>query len=99
MHLVAFMQEHIRLELVEPSSGHTLNGIAFNLAAKFGTVKSGKPFDIVFNIEENSYNSNSVQLIAKDIKASEDNKIGEILAMIIRSKDDDVVAEGLEIIL
>ena len=97
--LVGKQQEHIRLELVDPATGYTHNGIAFNMASKFDIVKSGRPFDVVYNIEENSYNNNCIQLLTKDIKVSEDNNIGEILAMIIRSKDDDVVAEGLEIIL
>ena len=84
--------EHIRLELVDNETNFTHNGIAFNMAEKFDIVKSGKPFDIVFTIEENTYSNNNIQLLVKDIKESETNNIASVLALLIKSKDDgDVV--------
>ena len=86
--------EHIRLEMVDPENNFQHNGIAFNLADKFDIVKSGKPFDIVFTIEENTYNSNNIQFLVKDIKESETNSIASVLAQLIRSKDDTVTIDS-----
>lgn len=94
--LVGKELEHIRLELVDPESGFTHNGIAFNLAEKFPLVQSGKPIDIVYSIEENTYSNNNIQLLVKDIKLSEANSIGSILANIIRSKYDEVTDINLQ---
>ena len=94
--LVGRNNEHIRLEMSDPETGFAHNGIAFNMAEKFDIVKSGKPFDVVFSIEENTYNSNNIQLLVKDIKLSESNNIASVLAQLIRSKDDSVdVGQGL----
>ncbi|MBQ0057363.1 MAG: single-stranded-DNA-specific exonuclease RecJ [Bacteroidales bacterium] len=88
--LVGRDNEHIRLEMVDPETNFTHNGIAFNLADKLDIVKSGKPFDVVFSIEENTYNNSNIQLLVKDIKMSETNNIAAVLAQLIRSKDDAV---------
>ena len=90
--LVGRELEHIRLELVDPDTGFTHNGIAFNMAEKYDIIKSGKPFDIVYTVEENTYANNNIQLLVKDIKESENNSIASVLALLIKSKDDgDVV--------
>lgn len=89
--LVGRDNEHIRLELVDPDTGFTHNGIAFNQAAKLDIVKSGKPFDIVYTVEENTYSNNNIQLLVKDIKASETNNIASVLSLLIKTKDDDAV--------
>lgn len=90
--LVGKELEHIRLEMYDPETNFTHSGIAFNMADKFDIVKSGKPFDIVFTIEENTYSNNNIQLLVKDIKESETNNIASVLALLIHSKDDgDVV--------
>ncbi len=70
--LVGKDSEHIRLELVDPETNTTQNGIAFNAAEKIEIIKSGKPFDIIYTIEENTYVNNCVQLLVKDIKYSDD---------------------------
>lgn len=92
--LVGRDSEHIRLELVDPETGFTHNGIAFNQAEKFSIIKSGKPFDIVYTVEENTYSSNNIQLLVKDIKASESNNIASVLSLLIKSKDDAVAIGG-----
>ena len=96
--LVGKEMEHIRLEVVDPVTNFTHNGIAFGQADKFDIVKSGKPFDIVFTIEENTFNQNSIQLLIKDIKESESNNISAVLSLLIRNtKDDaDVIGENLQ---
>lgn len=88
--LVGRENEHIRMEMYDPETNFSHNGIAFNLADKFDIVKSGKPFDVVFTIEENSYNNNNIQLLVKDIKMSETNTIASVLSLLIKSKDDAV---------
>jgi len=92
--LVGRENEHIRLEMVDPETNFTHNGIAFNLSDKLDIVKSGKPFDIVFSIEENTYNNNNIQLLVKDIKSSETNSIASVLSLLIKSKDDAVAIDA-----
>jgi len=87
--LVGKDQEHIRLEMVDPATNFTHNGIAFNQASKFDIIKSGKPFDVVFTIEENTFSQNNIQLLVKDIKESETNNIAAVLSLLIRNTKDD----------
>lgn len=95
--LVGKELEHIRMEMVDPLTGFTHNGIAFNQAEKFDIVKSGKPFDIIFSVEENTFSQNNIQLLVKDIKESETNNISAVLSLLIKNtKDDaDVIGENL----
>ena len=67
--LVGKNLEHIKLELVDDSSGKVFNGIAFNMAGYFEHIRSGKPFDICDTIEENKHRNDttSVQLLVKQI--------------------------------
>ena len=67
--LVGKNLEHIKLELVDDSSGKVFNGIAFNMAGYFEHIRSGKPFDICYTIEENKHRNDttSVQLLVKQI--------------------------------
>lgn len=67
--LVGRSLEHIKLEVVDDTSGKVFNGIAFNAAAHFDHIHSGRPFDICYTIEENKRKgSQSIQLLIKDIK-------------------------------
>ncbi|MDE5636025.1 MAG: DHH family phosphoesterase, partial [Muribaculaceae bacterium] len=62
--LVGRSLEHIKLELVDNTSGKVLNGIAFNMSKYFDHITAGKPFDICYTIEENKRKtSHSVQLL------------------------------------
>ncbi|MFX8637061.1 hypothetical protein ABTM28_19850, partial [Acinetobacter baumannii] len=46
----------------------TFSGIGFNLAEKFPILQSGKPFDIVFTIDENEWQGQkSLQLKVIDL--------------------------------
>ena len=71
--LVGKNLEHIKLELVDNTSGKVLNGIAFNMSDRFDYIKSGKPFDICYTIEENKHanKSNYYQLLVKEINTYE----------------------------
>ncbi len=67
--LVGKQLEHIKLELVDNTSGKVINGIAFNMAEHFQYIHECKPFDICYTIEENKHpnTANSVQLLVKEI--------------------------------
>lgn len=68
--LVGRNLEHIKLELVDNSSGKVMNGIAFNMSNFFAHIKSGESFDICYTIEENKHinNPNNYQLFVKEIR-------------------------------
>ncbi len=66
--LVGKLGEHIKLEVVDDTSGKVFNGIAFNSAEFFDHIHSGKPFDICYTIEENKHKGGSaIQLFVKEI--------------------------------
>jgi single-stranded-DNA-specific exonuclease len=67
-------QEHIKLELVDSKSAVVMNGIAFGQSAAARYIKSKRSFDIVYNIEENTYKRGEVQLQIEDISPSEDER-------------------------
>lgn len=67
--LVGREMEHIKLELIDDTITHPINAIAFNMESHYQTIKSGKPFDICYTVEENTYNNTtSIQLLIKDIR-------------------------------
>mgnify|MGYP000770091694 FL=1 len=53
--LVGKNLEHIKLELVDDTSGKVFNGIAFNMSQYFEHIHARKPFDICFTIEDNKH--------------------------------------------
>jgi len=67
--LVGRNLEHVKLELVDNTSGKVLSGIAFNAAKHFDHIHAGKPFDICFTIEENRRHraADDIQLLIKEI--------------------------------
>ncbi|MBP3638334.1 MAG: single-stranded-DNA-specific exonuclease RecJ [Muribaculaceae bacterium] len=67
--LVGKNLEHIKLELVDDTSGKVINGIAFNMAPYFKHISSGAPFNICYTIEENKHRNatSSLQLLVKQI--------------------------------
>jgi single-stranded-DNA-specific exonuclease len=71
--LVGRELEHIKLDLMDDSSEEVLSAIAFGMHQSNDYIKSGKPFDICYTIEENSYNNKtSIQLLIKDIRINEE---------------------------
>jgi len=62
--------EHLKLSLImKPDSHQSIEAIAFNFGHLFSEIHKGKPFDIVFSIEENTYRGiTSIQLLVKDIR-------------------------------
>lgn len=71
--LVGKHLEHVKLELVDDSSGKVFNGIAFNMSQHFDYIHSRKPFDIIYTIEDNKHQSSptAIQLLIKDIRIPE----------------------------
>lgn len=65
--LVGRKQEHLKLELLDSTSGRIINGIAFNMSNKYNYIKSGKPFDICYTIEDNLHNNNDIQIFIRSI--------------------------------
>ena len=74
--LVGRHLEHIKLELVDDTSGKVINGIAFNMARYFDYIHAGKPFNICFTIEENNHHNatSPVQLLVKQIRTSSETE-------------------------
>ena len=70
--LVGKHLEHIKLELVDDTSGKVINGIAFNMARYFDYIHAGKPFNICYTIEENKHHNanSSLQLLVKQIRTA-----------------------------
>ncbi len=68
--LVGHHLEHIKLEMVDDTSGRVINGIAFNMASYFDHIHSGKPFNICDTIEENTHRNTpgALQLHVKQIR-------------------------------
>ncbi len=69
--LVGKNLEHIKLELVDDTSGRVVNAIAFNMAQYFEHIHSGKFFNICYTIEENKHPNagTTLQLLVKQIRA------------------------------
>lgn len=67
--LVGKGQEHLKMELVDASSENVMNGIAFGMYEYNEHLKSLRPLDICYTLDENTFNNNtSIQLMIRDIK-------------------------------
>ena len=68
--LVGRHSEHIKLELLDDTSGKVYNGIAFNMARHFEHIHAGLPFDICYTIEDNKHypGGGALQLQIKEIR-------------------------------
>jgi single-stranded-DNA-specific exonuclease len=63
---------HLRVVVRDPATGLEISGIGFGLGAKIEIVKSGKPIDLLYHLEENEFRGvRSLQLKLKDVKLSE----------------------------
>ena len=72
--LVGKNLEHIKLELIDNKSERVINGIAFNLSEYYEDIKSHKPFDICYTIEENKHKNNGcIQLLVKGIRIAQED--------------------------
>ncbi len=65
---IVLKQEHLKLRVKQDDS-YTFDAIGFGLGHYITVLQSGKPFDICFTIQENTFNGNtSLQLSIKDIR-------------------------------
>ncbi len=65
-------KSHLRLELKDSKTGLNFIGIGFGLANKLKILDSGKPFSIVYHLDENHFRGKtSLQLRVLDIKLTE----------------------------
>jgi single-stranded-DNA-specific exonuclease len=61
-------EKHVRF-VVYQNGSKTINGIGFNMAEKMDVIKSRHSFEILYHIEENTWNGNtSIQLKVIDIR-------------------------------
>lgn len=61
--------QHLKISVYQEGDTFTHEAIGFNLAEKAELIASGKPFQMVYQIEENEFRGNkSLQLNIKDIK-------------------------------
>lgn len=67
--IVGRQGEHIKLDLTDADGNATISAIAFNMADKFPQVASGKPFTVVYTIEENKHHAagTPLQLLVKEL--------------------------------
>ena len=67
--LVGKELEHIKLEIIDDNSSSPVHAIAFGMHKHYEHIKSMKPFNICYTIEENTYNGNTtLQLMIKEIR-------------------------------
>jgi single-stranded-DNA-specific exonuclease len=66
-------QEHLKLDLIEPTSNSSqFSGIAFNQAHQYDAISQGLPFDICYSIAENEFRGKTnLQLHIRDIKTKD----------------------------
>lgn len=69
--VVGRQQEHIKLELVEPTSNNVVSGIAFQQSQHARYIKSKRAFDIAYSVEDNSHKHGEMQLLIQDIRTPE----------------------------
>lgn len=61
--------DHLKLKLIQADSTFSIDGIGFNLGEKLEYTADGLPFNLVFTIEINEFNNQSmVQLSLKDLQ-------------------------------
>jgi len=67
--LVGKELDHLKLDIIDDSSEQIVQGIAFGMSRFNDYIKSMKPFDVCYTLEENTFNGNTtIQLMVKDIR-------------------------------
>lgn len=67
--IVGRQGEHIKLDITDETGERTISAIAFNMADKFPLIEEGKPFSIIYTIEENKHHAagHPLQLLVKEL--------------------------------
>ena len=67
--LVGASGDHIKFDFIQSGSCKRIGGIGFGLGEHIHHIKTGQPFDIVYQLDENEWQGNvSLQLSVKDLK-------------------------------
>ena len=60
--------DHLKFSLKKGKG--SLNGIGFGMGAHLELVKSGQPFDICYNLDENEWNdTKKIEMTVKDVRS------------------------------
>jgi single-stranded-DNA-specific exonuclease len=60
-------EDHLKFSVKKEEAG--LQGVGFGMASQIHKVKSGRPFDVCYTLEENEWNGRKrIEMIVKDIK-------------------------------
>ncbi|GAB3547423.1 single-stranded-DNA-specific exonuclease RecJ [Spirosoma fluminis] len=66
---IIMKEKHLKISVHQRRTGHTLTAVGFGMAHFADQLRSGQPFSICYQIEQNFFNGNmSLQLMLKDIK-------------------------------
>lgn len=67
--IVGRQDEHIKLDITDEAGERVISAIAFNMADKFPLIAEGKPFSIIYTIEENKHHAagHPLQLLVKEL--------------------------------
>ena len=67
--IVGKQNEHIKLDITDEAGERVISAIAFNMADKFPQIAEGKPFSIIYTIEENKHHAagHPLQLLVKEL--------------------------------
>lgn len=61
-------RKHLKLEVTDPHSRGTMQGVAFNMGHMIDHIKSGKPFHVCYTIEINEFRGyKNLQMMVRDI--------------------------------
>lgn len=61
-------RKHLKLEVTDPHSRGTMQGVAFSMGDKYAHVHSGKPFNVCYTIEMNEFRgTRNLQMMVRDI--------------------------------
>jgi single-stranded-DNA-specific exonuclease len=67
-------EDHLKLQIIAEGMNNPVDAIAFKQAHHLDTVRAGKPFSILYTIEENEWQGMvKIQLNIKDIKAEKNS--------------------------
>lgn len=65
-------EEHLKLKVTQPPNDLVIDAIGFRIAEKMDEVASGLPFDMVYTLENNTWNDRTtLQLMIRDVRESQ----------------------------
>lgn len=65
-------EEHLKLKVTQPPNDLVIDAIGFRMAEKMDEVASGLPFDMVYTLENNTWNDRTtLQLMIRDVREAQ----------------------------